>query len=147
MLIEYAALLSSLAWERNFSVVKSGFLSSKIRFQKLENFASVKKTKAVLTVFKNSLYKSDKAEVPASPVSVSSSASRLKKTEAVMPTASKACWEFCTTALSSVCRSKGMKSEAWPRVSPESSKCHVNELHIPHEVKLPQGEAKKVKNR
>lgn len=34
------ALLSSLAWDRNFSVVNSGFFSSRIRFQKLENLAS-----------------------------------------------------------------------------------------------------------
>lgn len=41
-LVRTVALLSSLACERNFSVVKSGFFSSRIRFQKLPNFASAK---------------------------------------------------------------------------------------------------------
>lgn len=39
---ETASLLSSLAWERNFSVVNSGFFSSKITFQKVVNLASVR---------------------------------------------------------------------------------------------------------
>jgi len=39
------ASLSSLAWERNFSVVKSGFFSSKIRLQKFENLASAETNK------------------------------------------------------------------------------------------------------
>lgn len=44
-------LLSSLAWERNFSVVNSGFFSSNTMFQKLENFDS-----AVIKIFFNFLY-------------------------------------------------------------------------------------------
>lgn len=52
------------------------------------------------------------------PVCVSSRASRLRRTEAATPSASRACWEFWAAAFSTVWRSRGMKSEAWLKVSP-----------------------------
>lgn len=44
-------LLSSLHWERNFSVVNNGFFSSKIRFQKLVNLVSAGTKTASVTSY------------------------------------------------------------------------------------------------
>ncbi len=58
----------------------------------------------------------------ASPVCVSKRARRHKRTEAATPSASRACWEVCATAFSTVWRSRGVRSEAWARVSPKPRK-------------------------
>lgn len=44
------ASLSSLASRRNLSVVKSGFFSSRRRFQKLENLASARRKSEMVTM-------------------------------------------------------------------------------------------------
>lgn len=114
-------LLSSLHWERNFSVVNNGFFSSKIRFQKLVNLVSAGTKTASVTSYSLRGSISDKKpqlEQKASPVCVSSRANRLKRTDAATPSASRACWEFCAAAFSIVWSSNGMRSEAWARVSP-----------------------------
>ena len=56
------------------------------------------------------------------PGCASSNVSRLKRTEAATPSASRACWEFCATAFSTVWMSKGTRSEAWARVSPKKQR-------------------------
>lgn len=132
--IQYISPLSSFAWERNFSVVNSGFFSSNIRFQKLENFDSVETQSKTLHIHcvLQCIGKGNKVslEGTASPVWVSNIASRLRRTEAATPSASKACWEFCATAFSRVWRSKDVKSEAWASVSPNTSTYQVNRIYL-----------------
>lgn len=132
--IQYISSLSSFAWERNFSVVNSGFFSSNIRFQKLENFDSVETQSKILHIHcvLQRIGRGNKVtlESTASPVCVSNIASRLKRTEAATPSASKACWEFCATAFSRVWRSKDVKSEAWANVSPKTSTYQVNGIYL-----------------
>lgn len=132
--MQYISPLSSFAWERNFSVVNRGFFSSNIRFQKLENFDSVEAQRKTLHIhcILQRIGRGNKMtlETTASPVCVSNIASRLRRTEAATPSASKACWEFCATAFSRVWRSKDVKSEAWASVSPKTSIYQVNRIYL-----------------